>query len=274
VIWNILKTLPIAAVIAYALLVALMYFAQRAMLYPGASKALDASSATPAWGAHARIATPDGETLAGLHAVASRGRPTVLFFPGNGDDIANYGFLADSLSQRGYGLLAVSYRGYPGSTGSPSETGLLTDGLAAFDWLSTRDRPSPIIILGRSLGTGVAVNTAAERDAAAVVLISAYQSILALARDQYRYLPVSALLKDSFRSDLRIARVSEPKLFIHGDLDGITPLSSGKALFDAAPGPKTFSVQNGLGHNDIWTPAVVEHVIAFADSAIAPAATD
>ena len=101
--------------------------------------------------------------------------PTVLFFPGNGDNIADYGFLGDLLSARGSGLLAVSYRGYPGSTGSPTEAGLLTDGLAAFDWLSTQDRSSPIVILGRSLGTGVAVNTAAERDAVAVVLISAYE---------------------------------------------------------------------------------------------------
>ena len=103
------------------------------------------------------------------------------------------------------------------------------------------------------------------------MLISAYESTLAVARNQYFYLPVAALMKDSFRSDLRIARVSEPKLFLHGDLDSSVPLSSGKALFDAAPEPKTFSVQQGRGHNDIWTPALVEEVIAFADAAPAPA---
>jgi len=271
VTWKILKTLPIAAVIAYAMVVAFMYFAQRTLLYPGASKAADPLSAAAAWGAPAAIATPDGETLAALYLPSSRGRATVLLFPGNGDNIVNYGFLGELLSERGYGLLAVSYRGYPGSTGSPTETGLLADGLAAFDWLSTRDRESPIVILGRSLGTGVAVNTAAERDAAAIVLVSAYESILALARDQYPYLPVGPLMKDSFRSDLRIARVSEPKLFLHGDLDGTVPLTSGKALFDAAPEPRTFSVQRGIGHNDIWTAAMVERVIAFADSAAAAA---
>ena len=195
-------------------------------------------------------------------------------FPGNGDNIVNYGFLGDLLSARGYGLLAVSYRGYPGSTGSPSEAGLLADGLAAFDWLSTQDGSSPIVIMGSSLGTGVAVNTAAERDGAAVVLISAYQSILAVSRDRYPYLPVAALLKDRFRSDLRIARVSEPKLFIHGDVDSSVPLTSGRALFDAAPEPKTFSVQHGRGHNDIWTPALVEEVIAFTDLATASARPD
>ena len=269
-----MTTLAIVAAIAYALVVAVMYFAQRALLYPGASKAADAFPATVPWGVRVPIATADGETLAAVYVAAGKGRPTVLLFPGNGDNVVDYGFVGSLLSARGYGLLAVSYRGYPGSTGSPTEAGLLTDGLAAFDWLSAQDRSSPIVILGRSLGTGVAVNTAAERDAAAIVLISAYESILAVARDKYPYLPVAALMKDSFRSDLRIARVAEPKLFLHGDLDSSVPLSSGKALFDAAPEPKTFSVQRGYGHNDIWTPTLVEDVIAFADTAAAPAPPD
>ena len=81
-------------------------------------------------------------------------------------------------------------------------------------------------------------------------------------------------MKDSFRSDLRIAGVSQPKLFLHGDLDRSVPMTSGKALFDAAPGPKTFSVQQGYGHNDIWTPALVEDVIAFADSVAVSAPPD
>jgi fermentation-respiration switch protein FrsA (DUF1100 family) len=261
-----LKTLLIAAAIAYALAVIVIYFAQRTLLYPGASKGTGAFPATAPWGSRVSIATPDGETLAALHVPAAKSRPTVLLFPGNGDNIVAYDFLADLLSARGYGLLAVSYRGYPGSTGSPAETGLLSDGLAAFDWLSAHDPSTLIVIVGRSLGTGVAVNTAAERDAIAVVLISAYDSILSLAADRYPYLPVGALIKDSFRSDLRIARVAEPKLFLHGDLDTLVPLASGKALFDAAPQPKTFSVQNGRGHNDIWTSALVDELIGFADS--------
>ena len=243
-----------------------MYFAQRSLLFPGASNSGRAEAATVPWAKHVTIATPDGETLAALHVPAAKGRPIFLFFPGNGDNIVGYGFLADMLSARGYGLLAVSYRGYPGSTGSPSEAGLLADGLAAFDWLSAHAGSSPIVILGRSLGTGVAVNTAAERDAAAVVLVSAYDSIMAVARGRYPYLPVGMLISDSFRSDERIGRVSEPKLFLHGDFDSSIPLSAGKALFDAAPGPKKFSVQHGLGHNDIWTPAVVGEIAAFADS--------
>jgi fermentation-respiration switch protein FrsA (DUF1100 family) len=243
-----------------------MYLGQRALLYPGATSAPDAMPAVAPWGVRVDIATPDGERLAALHVRASEGRPTMLLFPGNGDNIANYGFLADMLSTHGFGLLAVSYRGYPGSTGSPGEAGLLADGLAAFDWLAAHAGSSPIVVLGRSLGTGIAVNTAAERETAALVLVSAYESIVALARATYPYLPVSLLIKDSFRSDLRIGKVSEPTLFLHGDLDASIPLASGQALFDAAAEPKVFNVQRGRAHNDIWTATLVEEMIAFVDS--------
>lgn len=265
-IWKGLKALLIVIALGYVSGVALMYFMQRSLLYPGATDAAGALPAIAPWGERVAIATPDRQTLAALYLPAHQGRPTVLFFPGNGDNIASYGFLASQLSSYGYGLLAMSYRGYPGSTGSPTESGLLIDGLAAFDWLSATGHNSPIVILGRSLGTGVAVNTAAERDAAAIVLVSAYRSVLAVAQGRYPYLPVGALIQDTFRSDLRIARVAEPKLFFHGDLDSSVPLTSGKALFDAAPQPKTFSVQTGRGHNDIWTPALVQEMVAFGDT--------
>jgi fermentation-respiration switch protein FrsA (DUF1100 family) len=243
-----------------------MYFGQRALLYPGASLQPLALSFPAPWGKWERITTPDGEMLALLHTSAIGGRPTILLFPGNGDDIADYGFLAEAMAKHGYGLLAVSYRGYPGSTGSPTETGLLIDGLAAFDWLDAQSQ-DPIVIIGRSLGTGVAVNVAAERLAAAIVLISAYDSTLAVARGRYPFLPVGALMKDTFRSDLRIVKVSEPKLFVHGGLDQVVPLRFGQAIFAAAE-PKRFSLQPGKGHNDIWTPATIDEVTGFINAVV------
>lgn len=246
-----------------------MYFAQRALLYPGSWNDSGELPATAPWGAWARIATPDGEVLTGLHIPAAAGRPTILFFHGNADNIAHYGFLAEMLAAREYGLLAVSYRGYGGSTGSPTEAGLLKDGLAAYDWLAA-EGGLPIVLMGQSLGSGVAVNTAAERDAAAVVLISAYDSVLSVARSSYPFLPVSALLKDSFRSDLRIGRVRQPKLFVHGGRDDIVSMRFGEALFAAAPEPKRLSILHDRGHNDIWTDALVEEVVGFADSVAKP----
>ena len=261
-----LKSLLVLAVAAYTLVVAVMFFAQRSLLYPGAARTPMPSVA--AWGTQVEIGTPDGERLAALHVPPEAGRPTILIFGGNGDNIGAYAFLADDFASKGYGVLAVSYRGYPGSTGAPSETGLLVDGLAAFDWLADRTQ-GPIVLLGRSLGSGVAVNTAAERQVAALVLVSPFLSVQAIASALYPYLPVSLLIRDSFRSDLRIKRVDAPKLFLHGDLDGVVPLASGRALYDLASGPKKFSVQRGRGHNDIFSADLVAEIVDFTDAVLA-----
>lgn len=189
----------------------------------------------------------------------------MLFFLGNADRVGNYGFLAQALAARGIGLLAISYRGYPGSTGSPSEAGLLTDGVAAFDWLSARAR-SEIVVLGQSLGSGVAVNTARQRPASAVILVSAYLSVLSVAQTHYPFFPVALLIKDPFRSDLRIRDVRQPKLFIHGRRDTSIPLSSGKALYDIAPEPRQMVIYDGSGHNDLWDAGMVGDIIRFIEA--------
>jgi fermentation-respiration switch protein FrsA (DUF1100 family) len=252
----------LVALAAYAGLVAFIYASQRAILFPGAGSGPPPS---PQWGKPVAIKTPDGETLQALYSEAASGRPSVLFFLGNADWVGNYAFLAEALAERGIGLLAISYRGYPGSTGSPSEVGLLTDGLAAFDWLSAQSDGS-IVLLGQSLGSGVSVNTAVERPAAAVILISPYLSVLSLAQQQYPFLPVAPLIKDPFRSDLKIGAVKQPKLFIHGRRDAIIPLSSGEALYELAPEPKRMLIDDASGHNDIWNDELMLQILRFVEA--------
>ena len=260
---KLLLSLPLLVAFAYALLVGLVYFSQRSLLYPGASPTPAPQHAS--WGENVSIRTPDGETLHALHAQGEPGRPSVLFFLGNADRVSNYGFLAKALAARGFGLLAISYRGYPGSTGSPSEIGLLTDGIAAFDWLSVRSQ-GEIVVLGQSLGSGVAVNTAGQRPAVAVILVSAYLSVLSLAQTHYPFFPVALLIKDPFHSDLKIAKVRQPKLFIHGRRDDIIPLASGEALYRTASEPKQMLIYDDSGHNDIWDERMVADVIAFVEA--------
>lgn len=259
---KLLVMLPLLAAFAYMSLLGLTYLSQRALLYPGASRA--SAPAHSSWGESVYIRTPDGETLHGLYNRGNPGKPAVLFLLGNADRVDNYGFLAQALASRGIGLLAISYRGYPGSTGMPSEVGLLTDGVSAFDWLGARSE-SEIVVLGQSLGSGVAVDTARRRPAIAAILVSSFLSVLSLAQTHYPFFPVALLIKDSFRSDLRIAGVRQPKLFIHGRRDAIIPLSSGEALYDMAPEPKQMLVYDDAGHNDLWGHRIVADLIRFIE---------
>lgn len=197
---KLLLTLPLVAAFAYVSLVGLIYLSQRTLLYPGANTT--PAPKHPNWGENVSIRTPDGEMLHGLFGQGESGKPTVLFFLGNAVRVNNYGFLAQSLAARGIGLLAISYRGYPGSTGSPSERGLLTDGIAAFDWLSLRCQ-CEIVVLGQSLGSGVAVNTAGQRPAVAVILVSAYLSVLSLAQR------ITHFFRLRFFSRIRFAQISK-----------------------------------------------------------------
>jgi fermentation-respiration switch protein FrsA (DUF1100 family) len=261
---KLLLILPLVAALGYLALVGMMYFSQRALLYPGANTSF-APVAHAEWGGKVSIPTADGETLHGLFGRPSPGKPSVLFFLGNADYVGNYGFFAEALAARGIGLLAVSYRGYAGSTGSPSEDGLLTDGLAAFDWLSGQG-DGGIVLLGQSLGSGVAVNTAAQRPAAGVILVSAYLSVVSLAQMHYPFLPVAPLIKDPFRSDLKISEVRQPKLFIHGRRDDIIPLSSGEALYSIAPEPKRMLIHDAYGHNDLWHEGMTGEIIRFVEA--------
>jgi fermentation-respiration switch protein FrsA (DUF1100 family) len=255
--------LLIAAAVAYCAIVGILFAAQRYMLFPGA---VGGPVAAGHWGDLVELRTGDGETLAALHLEAPSGRPTILLLHGNADRADRYGFLADLLAARRIGLLAVSYRGYPGSTGRPDEAGLIADGEAGFDWLAARSN-GPVVLLGRSLGSGVAVGVAATRRVAGLVLVSAYDSVLAVAQETYFFVPVAPFLKDPFRSDQRIASVKAPILFIHGRRDTLIPLSHGERLFVAAPGPKTMVVLEEAGHNDIWSEPALEALIAFAERA-------
>ena len=121
-------------------------------------------------------------------------------------------------------------------------------------------------MLGQSLGSGVAVSTAGHRPAVAVILVSAYLSVLSLAQTHYPFVPVALLIKDPYRSDLKIAKVRQPKLFIHGRFDDIIPLSSGEALYRTAPEPKQILIYDGSGHNDIWDARMVDDVIRFIEA--------
>jgi fermentation-respiration switch protein FrsA (DUF1100 family) len=143
----------------------------------------------------------------------------------------------------------VSYRGYSGSTGTPTETGLHTDARAAYNWVVQSYEASRLVAYGESLGTGVAVRLAGEQPLAGLILDAPCTSTADVASLIYWYVPVSWLMLDQFRSFDIIQEVKAPILILHGTDDRTIPFAFGERLYAAAPEPKRFIRIEGGSHS-------------------------
>lgn len=217
------------------------------------------------------LVTPDGETLVLWTSPARGDRSTVLFLHGNGGEIADRADRFAFYRSRGLGVAFLSWRGYGGSTGSPSEAGLLLDARTAYDHLRAQGiAPDRIVLVGESLGTGIAVQLAAAHPVAALVLEAPYSAAVDIARAVYPWLPVDLLMKDQFRSRDHIAAVGAPILILHGEADRVIPPGFGRRLFDAAEAPKTFLSLGPVGHEALFSPATWAAGVDFIDRVVTP----
>ncbi len=199
-----------------------------------------------------RISTPDGQTLQAWYEPPQPGKPVILFLHGQGAALELGKWRYIRMHKEGVGYLALAYRGFSGSTGSPTEKGLLTDGVAAYDWLKGQGfKDSDIVIHGHSLGTGVATYVATQRPARALILEAPFTAAVDVARGRYPYMPVDLLMRDTFKSRDRIRGVHMPLLIIHGTADTVVPYAEGKALYGLANAPKTFVTLPGSEHNTL-----------------------
>lgn len=250
--------------LAYAAIVGFMYFQQRSFQYHPAHKGTAPQALGLSGVTEERVKTPDGESIVLWYSPARPGQPTVLFFHGNGGEIADRSERFAFLQAQGFGVLFVSYRGYGASTGATTEQGLITDALTAYDFLVSRGvAPQQIMVLGESLGTGVAVQLAAQKPVAAVALEAPYTATVDIASEIYWWLPVRFLMKDQFRSRDYITRVKVPLLIQHGDADRVVPVAQGRSLFALANEPKQMVELPGAGHDAVFEPAVWEREAAF-----------
>jgi fermentation-respiration switch protein FrsA (DUF1100 family) len=233
-----LKWLLIAVVAGYGAVLVLAYMFQRALMYFPDTRRTPPAAAGFSQAEEVVLTSSDGEKLIAW-VVAPRGdKPVVLYFQGNGGalDLRVPRFRA--LTADGTGLVALCYRGYGGSTGRPSEAGLIRDALAAYDFATARYPARRLVLWGESLGTGVAVALAAEREVGGLILDAPFTSIADVGAAAYPFVPVRWLIKDAFRSDLRIARVHAPIIVLHGERDRIVPIRFGERLFALANEPK------------------------------------
>ena len=205
----------------------------------------------------------DGVKLTGWYAPAGAGKPSVLYFHGNAGNLSGRSKRFATVLASGFGLLVASYRGYPGSGGSPGERQLISDGLALYDWLAGQS--GQIVVHGESLGTGIAVAVVASRDARALVLEAPYTATVDIAARQYPWIPVGLLMRDQFRSRERIGDVSEPVLVVHGTDDRVIPVGHGKRLFALANEPKALAIIDGASHDDLWPRGLWQRVLRLLD---------
>jgi uncharacterized protein len=236
-------TMGVAAIVLglYALACAALYLFQRSLIYfpqPAAVKT-ELTRINPA--------TDDIAVQASTRAAA--GTEALLYFGGNGEDVSqSLAPLAEAFPAHAVYLL--HYRGYGSSGGTPSEDAIQTDALALFDRVH-RQHPN-VTVIGRSLGTGVAMRLASQRPVARLVLVTPYDSLQALAQGQFPWFPVRWLLKDRFDSGRHVAQVRAPTLLLMAEHDEVIPAASTEQLFARFPkGAATLQVVPGASHNTI-----------------------
>jgi uncharacterized protein len=247
----------------YLALLALMYVAQRSLMYFPETFRTPPAEAGLAEAEEVMLDTPDGARIIAWHIPPKGERPVWLYFHGNGGALRYRVDRFRELIAQGEGLVALSYRGYAGSAGRPTEAGLIADARAAYDFAEKRYGADRIVLWGESLGSGVTLALASERPVARVVLEAPFLSAVDIAARVYPFLPVRWLMKDQFRSDLRVAKVRAPVLIMHGDRDTIVPFSSGQLLYKLITSPKRFVRLDGGGHENLSAFGVVATARAF-----------
>ena len=236
-----MSALAAIVIVAYLAACAALFVFQRSLIYfPQPRSAADPSSTMAL-----RV---DGADL--LVTVRERGGPSaVVYFGGNAEDVSqSLPTLAAAFPDRA--LYLMNYRGYGGSSGTPSEAALVADALQLFD--RVRAQHANIVVIGRSLGSGVAVQLATARPAQRLVLVTPYESLQALAAGQFPYVPMRWLLRDKFESGRYAATITAPTLLIAAEHDEVIPRSSTDALLARfATGVASLRVLRGTGHNTI-----------------------
>lgn len=250
-------------VAVYLALLALLFFMQRSLLFVPNRQRPDLAEAGLAPTMRAvELVTADGlRLLAWYQPPAGNPGALLLYLHGNAGHIGHRADRVRPYLDAGFGVLLPEYRGYGGNPGQPSEAGFYSDARAALDFLTQQCvSDKRVVLYGESLGTGVAVQMAIERECATLVLEAPYTSVAAVAQSRYWMFPVRRLVRDKFDSLSKIGRIRCPVFVMHGERDRIIPIRYGRELFQAAPEPKQakwFAEGNHTNFDEFGGPAAV-----------------
>lgn len=236
------------ALFAYAAVTALVYFNQEHLIFHPVPLAQDFRFSLPGV-TEEKIAVP-GATLSALRLKLPNPKGVVFFLHGNSGNLNSWVTSIDFYQRVNYDLFILDYRGFGKSEGRiESEAQLHADVRAAWEHVAPYYAGKKAVIYGRSLGTGLAARLASEIQPDLTVLVSPYESLLAMGAEVYPWLP-SFINRYGMRSDLWLPAIKTPVMILHGDIDGVIPLAQGQRLSSLRAGTEMLVIQ-GAGHNDI-----------------------
>jgi uncharacterized protein len=200
------------------------------------------------------IAAPDGTFTIAWWARAAASQPTIVYFHGNAAGLAAREPRVTRVAAEGWGMYMMSYRGFSGAPGSPTEADNVADAIRALDWLEAQGvRRHSVVLYGESLGTGVATQVAVARPGIrGLVLDAPYTSAVDVGKRRYPFLPVEWAMRDRYETKRFIGRVTSPVLILHGARDAVIPVEMGREVARLANEPKRYIEFPNGGHLDLF----------------------
>ncbi|MGD2109318.1 MAG: alpha/beta hydrolase [Phycisphaerae bacterium] len=220
------------------------------------------------------LVTDDGVEIDAWYVPAPQAKASAIFCHGNAGNISHRLHTIETLHNLDLNVLIFDYRGYGNSKGTPSEEGTYEDAGTAWRHLvETRgESPDRIVVVGRSLGGAIAIELARRKKPAALVVESTFTKIADVGQAHFPFIPVRLLLRYRYDSIGKVPHIECPKLFFHGNKDGLIDLSLGKKLYEAAAEPKRF-IETPGGHNEAgfeYSPEYTKRMAAFLDEVLSP----
>ena len=257
--WLVRGALALVAV--YLAVVAGMFIFQRDLQYERGGKVFELSETKLTGAEKIAVQTPDGGTINGWFEAPAYGKPVILYYRGNSESFSREYERFEAFVAAGYGFMSFDYRGFPASPGELTQEHALADSLAAFDFVA--DTGAPVVIWGRSLGSGPATYVAAKRGALGLVLETPFLSAAAVAAERYPFLPVGLVMQDQYPVNQWIKDVDEPVFVAHGTADTTIPVHHGKDVYALALRPAGLWIVEGGTHSDLWDKGLWTEVQSF-----------
>lgn len=260
---RILLAIVVLAVVGYIAALGVLYFKQRDFQYDnlGPMTAIAATKLPQAQVQAVAIPSTDNATVNGWYEPPTAGKPVILFYKGNSGSFTEEHERYEAWAAAGYGFLAFDYRGFPDSPGTISQQHILDDAVSAYDWLKAKGLP--IVVWGRSLGSGPATYVSSIRNPDALLLETPFLSAVDVAFDRYWYMPVQWLMFDQFPVKEWILKVKAPVYVAHGTRDHTIDVHHGRAIYDLVPNKYGLWIVDGADHGDLWKDGIWDKAKTF-----------